>query len=275
MGTSREPPSEEDAMTATETGKDAPAGTQAIGRTLNVLESFLDRRELGITELARRLDLSPSTAHRIVRALVARGYLEQDRDSERYHLGRSTIVLGQAGRRHMGLDQALPILERFGAETGESVNMGLLDGQHVVVTLRVTSPQPLRFDQPVGSRVPVHCSSMGKALLAFEAQNGPADLAQIPFTAVTSNSITSVEELLEDLDGVRGRGYSIDDEESILGVSCVGAPILDASGRAVAAMAVQAPTARMTPDRSTELGARIVVVAAEVARTMHLDVRSP
>ena len=263
--------SESDQRAISETGQIAPAGTQAIARTLNVLESFLDRRELGITELARRLDLSPSTAHRIVRALVARGYLEQDRDSERYHLGRSTIVLGQAGRRHLGLDQALPILERFGVETGESVNMGLLDGHNVVVTLRVASPQPLRFDQPVGSRIPVHCSSMGKSLLAFDAPNGPGDLAMLRFTKVTGNSIGSVEELLTDLAGVRARGFSYDNEESILGVSCVGAPILDASGSAVAAIAVQAPTARMTSGRAEELGARITDVAAEVARTMHLD----
>ncbi len=254
-----------------ETGLVAPAGTQAIARTLNVLESFLDRRELGITELAKRLDLSPSTTHRIVRALVARGYLEQDRDSERYHLGRSTIVLGQAGRRHLGLDHALPILERFGAETGESVNMGLLDGHNVVVTLRVTSPQPLRFDQPVGSRIPVHCSSMGKSLLAFKAPNGPGDLSMLQYTKVTSNSIGSVNDLLEDLKGVRERGFSYDHEESILGVSCVGAPILDVAGTAVAAIAVQAPTARMTSGRADELGSRIMAVAAEVARTMHLD----
>lgn len=262
---------ETDSPAVSETGQVAPAGTQAIARTLNVLESFLDRRELGITDLARRLDLSPSTAHRIVRALVARGYLEQDRDSERYHLGRATIVLGQAGRRHLGLDQALPILERFGAETGESVNMGLLDGHNVVVTLRVTSPQPLRFDQPVGSRIPVHCSSMGKSLLAFDAPNGPGDLATLQFARVTANSIGSVDELLADLEGVRARGYSLDDEESILGVSCVGAPILDASGSAVAAIAVQAPTARMSADRAAELGGRIMNVAAEVAQTMHLD----
>lgn len=252
----------------------APPGTQAIARTLNVLESFLDRRELGITELARMLDLSPSTAHRIVRALVARGYLEQDRDSERYHLGRSTIVLGQAGRRHLGLDQALPILERFGAETGESVNMGLLDGHFVVVTLRVSSPQPLRFDQPVGSRIPVHCSSMGKSLLAFEAPNGPRDLGQLDFSPVTNHSVSSADELLRDLEGVRKRGYSTDDQESMLGVSCVGAPILDATGIAVAAIAVQAPTARMSPERSRKLGHRIIEVAGDVATTMHLDVQA-
>ncbi len=259
-------------MRASDEHQASPPGTQAITRTLNVLECFLDSRELGITDIATRIELSPSTAHRIVRALVARGYLEQDKHSERYHLGRSTIVLGQAGRRHLGLELALPVLERFGAETGESVNMGLLDGEHVVVTLRVSSPHPLRFDQPVGTRIPVHCSSMGKSLLAFDAPNGPINLADLNFTSVTTNSISSFAELEADLAEVRQRGYSTDSEESILGVSCVGAPVLDSSGSAVAAIAVQAPTARMTASRARELSRRIVEVAAEVAETMHLDV---
>ena len=253
----------------------APPGTQAIARTLSVLECFLAHRDLGITEIAQQVELSPSTTHRIVRALVARGYLEQDRESERYHLGRSTVILGQAGRRNLGLDKALPILERFGRETGESVNMGLLDGHQVVVTLRVSSPHPLRFDQPVGSRVPVHCTSMGKSLLAFGASNGPTDMARIPLKQITPNSITSLDALEAELEAVRERGYSSDDEESILGVSCVGAPILDPTGRAVAAIAVQAPTARMTATRGEELSQRIMEVANQVAETTQMDLAIP
>ena len=249
-----------------------PPGTQAITRAFNVLECFLDRRELGLTELADLVDLSPSTVHRIVKALVVRGYLEQDKSTERYSLGHSTFILGQAGRRRFSLDQALPVLERFGEETGESINMGLLDGESVVVTLRVASPQPLRFEQPVGSRIPVHCSSMGKSLLAFEAPNGPESLDQLSFEKITENSIGSVEELQAEIEEVRAKGYSTDNEESILGVSCLGAPILDATGRAAAAIAVQAPTARITPDRWLYLSERIREVAAEVASLMQLKV---
>lgn len=248
-----------------------PPGTQAITRAFNVLECFLDRRDLGLTELSELVDLSPSTVHRIVKALVVRGYLEQDRGTERYSLGHSTFILGQAGRRRFSLDQALPVLERFGQETGESINMGLLDGESVVVTLRVVSPQPLRFEQPVGSRIPVHCSSMGKSLLAFGAPNGPDDLGQLAFDQVTENSIASLDQLMAELDKVRKRGFSTDDEESILGVSCIGAPILDASGKAAAAIAVQAPTARITPDRSSRLSERIREVASEVASVMQIN----
>ncbi len=258
-------------MAVANSSPDAPKGTQAITRALDVLECFIDRNDLGITDLARESGLSASTVHRIVRALLARGYLEQDSANERYHLGRSAVVLGQAGRRKLGVDHALPILRRFSRETGESVNLGLLDHSHVVVALRVVSPQPLRFDQPVGSRIPVHCSSMGKALLAFDAPNGPTVLSELSLDGLTPNSITSVELLRTELDQVRRQGFSLDAEESILGVSCIGAPILDGTGRAVAAIAIQAPTARMTSNREELLQGRIIEVAAEIAQELHVD----
>ncbi len=257
-------------MSTSQTPRTTTPGTQSVARTLAILECFLSARDLGVTEIAERADLTPSTAHRIVRSLVAHGYLEQNPATDRYHLGRSAIVLGQVARNHRGLDRALPLLERLGAETGESVNMGLLDRHEVVVVLRVESTQPLRFDQPVGSRIPVHCSSMGKALLAFGPDGTPAtdSLAGIELEPVTARTITDHAVLREQLDDVRERGYSTDDEESILGVSCVGAPILDGRGRAIAALAIQAPTARMPADRMAELGPR----AAQIARAIGAEI---
>lgn len=255
--------------------QEPPPGTQAIYRTLDVVECFLAGPELGISDIARACELSPSTAHRIVRALVARGYLEQDEDTELYHLGRSAIVLGQAVRSHLGLERVLPILQRLGDETGESVNLGLLDGRHVLVALRVASRQALRFDQPVGSRVQAHCSSMGKAMLAFGSFNGPGDLAELDLVAITATTITSLVELEAEIETVRERGYSLDREEGIVGVSCVGAPVFDYAGRNVAAIAVQGPTARMTPERLEELAPRVIEVARDVSAAMHLAGHAP
>jgi IclR family acetate operon transcriptional repressor len=200
-----------------------------------------------------------------VRALVARGYLEQDESGGQYAFGYNAAVLGQVLRGRFGFDRVLPILERVAAETGESVNMGLLDGPSVVVAARVPSPQPLRFDQPVGTRLAPHCSSMGKSLLAFGAPNGPASLDELDFHPVTDNTITSIDRFREELDLVRERGFSTDDEESIVGVSCVGAPILNRSGRAKAAMAIQAPTARLSPERAIELAKLVREVTAEIS----------
>ncbi len=242
-----------------------PPGTQVVNRTIDILECFLDRPRWGVTDIANEVGLSPSTAHRLVRALVARGYLEQDESGGQYAFGHNAALLGQVLRGRFGFDRVMPILERVAAETGESVNMGLLDGPTVVVAARVPSAQPLRFDQPVGTRLSPHCSSMGKALLAFDAPNGPASLDDLSFEAVTANTITCPDRFADELAQVKELGFSTDDEESIVGVSCVGAPILNRAGRAKAAMAIQAPTARLNEERAAELAQLVKVVTAEIS----------
>lgn len=245
----------------------SPSGTQAIDRALHVLSSFVQHPEQGISDIAERTDLKPSTVHRIVRALVTSGYLEQRNDTDRYRCGHAAIVLGQSARDALGFDIAVPILEQLGGETGESINMGVRDGNEVIVVLRVESVQPLRFDQPIGSRIALHCSSMGKSMLAFGDQN----IDELPLTGVTPTTITTKSGLRAELDEIRDRGFSFDHEESIPGVSCVGAPVLDGSGQAIAAVAVQAPTVRMPQERQLAVGRRLLQATAEISQAMRLE----
>lgn len=253
-----------------------PTGTQAIDRALSVMNCFAGAEtQLGIKDIATRTGLSQSTVHRIARALVNRGFLGQSYQTDRYYLGRTTMVLGQIAQRNFGLDQALPLLEALGGQTSESVNLGLRDGATVVVLLRVQSPQPLRFDQPPGTRIRLHCSSMGKALLAFNADLDAEVAAYESLESVTPRTITRRDELARDLRLTRRRGYSTDNEESILGVCCVGAPILDQSGHARAAIAVQAPAVRMPPDRNEELAALVMQTAREIGTVMGFPSADP
>jgi len=244
----------------------SPSGTQAIDRAFEVLSTFVDHPQQGITDIAERTALKPSTVHRIVRALVASGYLEQREDTDHYRFGHAALVLGQSAREALGFDLAMPILEQLGGETGESINMGVRDGGEVVVVLRVESVQPLRFDQPAGSRIALHCSSMGKSLMAF----GDDDMSGMPLTKVTPTTISTKTALQQELVQIRERGFSFDVEESIPGVSCVGAPVLDADGQAVAAIAVQAPTVRMPKERQAAIGRRLIVAADEISRGLRL-----
>lgn len=247
--------------------KKTPSGTQAIDRALAVLSSFVAHPEQGISEIAERTDLSPSTVHRIVRALVSARYLAQAPDTDRYRYGPEAVVLGRSAREGLGFNVAKPLLEQLGGETGESINMGILDGHEVVVVMRVESVQPLRFDQPIGSRIKPHGSSMGKSLMAFsDGSNGP----KIELTKITPMTITTKKALKAELETVRERGYAFDHEESIPGVSCVGAPILDGNGNAIAAVAIQGPTVRMTTERMHILARRLVVATAEISEAMHL-----
>ncbi|HLH59967.1 MAG TPA: IclR family transcriptional regulator [Streptosporangiaceae bacterium] len=245
------------------------AGTQTIARSLSVLRLLRDAEDdLGVTEIARALGLNASTTHRILKALVAAGYVAQNRHSERYRLGREAFLLGHAARRTLGLDAAMPLLERLAEDTGESVNLVIRDGESALVVLRVESKQPLRFTQPVGTRIPLYCTSSGKALLAF-AGDIRAEVARIGTPRrLTPATITSPDDLLGDLAETRERGFSVNRAERLPGVCGIAAPVLDVDGRAIAALAVQGPQVRITDDRIPALGAMVTETAEAVRAAM-------
>lgn len=248
------------------------SGTQAIERSLGVLSCFLQAKpELGVTEIARALDLSPSTVHRIVRALVAARFLDQNQRTNRYHLGRATLLLGQVAQHNFGLDRLLPVAERLAETTGESVNVGLPDGMQAIVALSVRSQHALRFEQPPGTRAALHCSAMGKALLAFSRDVDRQITALSPLAALTPNTITRPEHLRRELQQVRERGFSFDDEESIAGVRCLGAPILADDRRPRAALALQAPSVRLPRERIPELVPPLLDAADAMREALPLD----
>jgi DNA-binding IclR family transcriptional regulator len=251
-------------------GADGPrTGTQAVERALAVLRVLEDGdHALPLTTLAERAGLSVSTTHRLVRALCDAGILRQDALTERYGLGPRLVALGQRAEASLGLAAARPALERLAVDSGESVNLGVLDGAEVVVLLCIASSQRLRFDQEAGSRVPAHASAMGKSLLAFA---GPLDdvVDALPeLAALTGHSITSRSALRSELDHVKEQGWALNDEEREAGVRTVAAPVLGPDGRARAAIAVQGPTVRMTDERLPELAA---LVTATARRVVELD----
>ena len=246
------------------------AGTQSITRAFSVLSLFRDdARDLGVVQIAERLGLTLSTAHRIARALVREGYLAQEDGRERYRLGIQPLLLGQAAQRALGMDVARPILQGLADQSGESVNLGLLDKEHAVVIQRVESPQPLRFSMDVGTRIELHATSMGKSLLAFNDELvAYVDGLDDHLVQLTEKTHSSVASLRADLAQIRLRGWSIDDEESILGVRCVAAPVTDIAGQARAAVAVQAPAVRMPEHRLAQLGPQVREAADELARVL-------
>ncbi|MQA63559.1 MAG: helix-turn-helix domain-containing protein [Actinophytocola sp.] len=239
-----------------------------MARTLAVLAAFREeRRDLGIADLAARLSLSASTVHRIVRALTAEGYLAQNEETERYYLGRSVVLLGQAANRRLGLHLAQTVLDSLGEETGESVNLGVREQNEMVVVMRVESPHPLRFSQGPGSRLPVYASAMGKVTLA-RSPSIDDEVAGLPtpLTPLTANTITSPEKLRRELMRINGRGYSTDYEEAIMGVRCLAAPVMSPHGAVLAAIGIQAPAVRMPRARLHKLAPLALAAAEEVAQ---------
>ena len=242
------------------------SGTQSVDRALAILQAFeAAPGDLGVTEVAGRAGLSVSTAHRLTRALCTAGLLQQDPRTERYQLGPTLVVLGRRAEEQLGYTRALPLLEELARATGESVNLGIRSGNEVLVVLHVPSQQPLRFDQPPGTRVPLHTSAMGKCLLAFAADPSSA-VSDLPRLArATDRSITTHAALLAELDRTRSTGWSLNDEERHPGVRAVAAPVVDREGVAFAAIAVQGPVVRVTEAQIPQIGGHLLATAARVA----------
>jgi IclR family acetate operon transcriptional repressor len=233
-----------------------------VGRALTVLAAIAQHEhDLGVTELAVATGLTVSTTHRLLRALVDAGLVAQDPVSERYHLGSAVVAMGRQAEARLGFDRMLPDLQALAARTGESVNLGTRVGDEVLIVLHVPSAQPLRFDQPVGSRVPIHASAMGKALLAGSSDPAAAVAALGELAPITGATLTKPGELLRDVEHTRHRGWAINDGERDPGVRTIGAAVVGADGRPIAGVAVQGPAVRMTDERLPDLAADLLATA--------------
>lgn len=252
---------------------DAPPGTQAISRALAILRLLADSSgELSASAVASQLGLTSGTTNRILRVLTAEGLIAKSAKRDTYYLGSTAILLGQAAQHGFGLDRTLPVLERVNTDTGESVNLVVRDGGESVVMLRVQSTLPLRFEQRPGARFPLYSTASGKAILAF-SDDADDYLQSLPknLLPLTPHTLGSPDELARQLQETRQRGYSIDEQENVDGVRCVGAPVLDSYGRAQAALVIQVPTVRMPPERVRTLGEYVVETALEIARMVPID----
>ncbi len=243
------------------------SGTQSIERAVALLECVgASERSLGLSEIARAVGLTPSTTHRLLRALVVAGYVEQEPTTEQYRLGLGIAVLGQRALEHAGYRVAKPVLDGLSARTGESVSLGIRRGNEVVVIEQAASASPLRFDHPAGAELALHASAMGKVMLANAARSIEREVALLAtFDRFTDRTITSPDAVVAELTAVRDRGWATNVEERHLGVCGIAAPILARSGVAHAAIGVQGPSVRLTVDRLRELAPDVTAAADEIA----------
>jgi IclR family acetate operon transcriptional repressor len=256
-------------MTQAKSQEERVFGTQTISRALSAL-GVLRRAsgDIGVSEMARELSLHTSTTHRLLKALVAEGYAAQNPATDKYRLGREAFLLGLAAERNLGLAELTPVLQNLRDVTGESVNLVVSDGTEGLVVLRVESDHPLRFTQDVGTRIPLHSTSTGKVLLAFADDPVKAVESLGPLTSTTESTLTERDALVADLERVRERGYAVNRGERFPGVCGVAAPVRDASGAVLAALAAQGPEVRMGPDRVQELADAVIGTAGEVGELL-------
>ena len=241
---------------------------RSVGTALVLLRELANAETpLGVTEAARRLDVAPSTAHRLLSTMVAGGFAMRSPAGRGYRRGPALIRL--CGRRPVQLvllrDAAHPVLERVSAETGETAHLSVLQGLDVVGIDHVESNAPLDHRHPIGSRVPAHATAVGQALLAFTPEAAEVLIAE-GLAQLTDSTVPHGAALRRLLAQVRQRGYAVNNRQWHPETAGAAAPIVDRSGEAVAALGISGPTSRLgrreTLDR---LGRAARAAAAEIA----------
>jgi IclR family acetate operon transcriptional repressor len=247
---------------------DRRESVQSIERAFDLLEALSRGGELGVTELANRTGLVPSTAHRLLHTLAKRGYVSQS-ESGRYLLGYKVVEVA-SGLEHR-LERlrvvARPHLETVQRTTGETVNLVVLDADRVVYVDQVEGSRSVRMFTTVGTGVPAHTTGAGKAMLAGAAREVVQELydGREPLDQLTDRTLTTLDALEADFARIRRRGYAVDNEEHEEGVGCVAVAVYDHTGRPSAAISVSGPSARVLGSNSARLGALLVEHAAAVS----------
>jgi DNA-binding IclR family transcriptional regulator len=219
---------------------------QSVDRAARILKALAGGpRRLGVSQLADQLGLSRPTVHALLQTLLAHGFVEQDRDSDKYQLGPGLLHLGSS---YLDLNElrarSLVQAERLAQQTREAVRVGVLHGPSVVVVHHVFRPDAAFQVLEVGAQLPAHASALGKAILAYQAEGLLAELTAEPLPRLTSRTLTAAQ-LTAEVADVRDKGLARERDEAVLGESSLAAPIVDHAGHAVGAIAVVGETRRI------------------------------
>lgn len=244
--------------------------SQTVMRALNIVDCFtLERPELGVREVARRVGLASSTAGRLLGTLQSAGVLTQT-PRRTYMLGPR--VLAWAGLYTGVLDvraTARPVLDRLRRATRETVTLYVQDGRERVCVERLEGPENIRAVVRLGERMPLYAGAGGKAMLAFlpdEAREALLD--RLVLTRITRRTVRSRAKLERELAVIRRQGYAATSGERFENASAVAAPVFDATGALVAVVNVSGPSERFTRARLPELVRRVTRAADEISRAM-------
>ncbi len=238
---------------------------ESLSRGLAVLSLLSDYTgPLTLTQLSKKLGLTKSAIQRITFTLQRLGYIDRDARDKTFRLGPRTLSIGFSVMRNLDLKSvAYPYLEETSKESGETVNLGVLDGNAIVYVEKIVSDRALNVNVRIGSRLPLHSTSIGKTILAFLPEGRREKLLKeidpIPYT---SRTITKKNDLKIELEKIRNRGFATTNEEMEVGVRAVAAPIRNVKGEVVAAVNIAVPSIRVSMKRlEMDFAERIIQTA--------------
>ncbi len=246
------------------------ASVQSLDRAIALLRLVAEGNGLALSEVAQASGLPPSTAYRMLTTLAAHGMVEFNETDQLWFIGIETFRIGSAFLRRRKLaEQGRPIIQALMMTSGETANLAVADTDCVVFVSQVETHEAIRAFFRPGTRSPLHCSGIGKAILAHaEPRARDALLKRLKLERFTDKTLTTRSALLADLEAIRARGYSIDDEERNAGMRCVAAAVFNEFGEAVGGVSVSGPTVRVTDARIESFGPAVRAAAARLTEAM-------
>lgn len=244
------------------------ADTGSLAKGIKLLEVPADTgRATGVSELSRALGLDKSTVYRLLTTLKSRGYVEQDPETRKYGVGPRMIAVSSRilGNNDVYL-QARPVMKELLQETRETVHLAMLMENQVVYIAQEISPEVVSVSTEIGQREPIHCTAVGKALVAFLTEEElEAVIRHLDFRQYTSRTITDPDRFRAHCRQIRAQGYAVDDEELYPGVRCIAAPIRGYDGSMPASLGISGPATRLQSGVIPWLGRIVMKYAQEVS----------
>ena len=247
---------------------------KVLNKTFSILEVLLQQGSaMNLTEISKKLDLYPSTTHRILDTLKHWGYVEQEPDNQEYQLGLKVLELGMAKLQQIDLvREATPYLKELVNQYNETVHVGVLEEGDVLYLAKEEASQTIRMISYVGKRAPLHCTALGKVLLAYlSTEERKKILGGKVLPRLTENTITDKRELEKELDKVKEQGFALDREENEKDVRCVAAPIRNYQGEVIAALSISSPIFRIDKNTQNNLKVALIETSRKISKRLGYD----
>lgn len=249
---------------------------KSLGKVATVLDCFsTTHRALSLAEICKTTGFPRSTTHRLLASMREVGLLDQDRERERYRLGIKLFAYGNIVLANMDLHrEARPFAEALGRLTGLSIHLAVFGGEKAVVIHRAEPAPGGLTPLNLLENAPVHCTSIGKAILAFQSDAVVNHIIEGGLSRFTDTTITDGETLRMELERTKARGYAVDNGEHQPGLRCIGAPIRDQFGRVFASISASASALQSPPEREEAIAKIVIYHAEQISMRLGFDASS-
>jgi len=244
---------------------------QSLERAFTILDCFQDSQpELGVREIARQLELPPSTVGRILTTLNSFGVLNQDKETHRYRIGPKVLEWCATFTRNVDLQtEARPYMQELQRITEETISLDIPNGHSRICIERIVSPQSLRWVKQLGEIMPFYASASGRVLLSFMSPEEKNEiLKNMNFEQLTPYTITDPNVFHEELELSKSQGYAVSTGERVEGVSCVAAPIFGVKGEILGAITISGPSIRFSEQKIQEHVELLMKTTKQISQAM-------